>query len=67
MHILLSVIFTIYCFISMLLLQCFDALGWAAGRAYLGSPGKGAVKRVCVCVVCYYLILACSVVWYAPS
>ena len=95
------------CYRSKLCLQCFDAVGWAAGRAsglkktewwgagvviclqrgadlhmaqlmplpltvscfskiqigftflvpaHLGSPGKRAVKRVCVCVcvcVCY--------------
>jgi len=48
-------------------LQCFDAVGWAAERAsgiqigftflvpaHPGSPGKRAVKRVCVCVcVCF--------------
>ena len=36
-------------------LQCFDAVGWASGRAsgfaflvpaHLGSPGQRAVKRV---------------------
>ena len=40
-------------------LQCFDTVGWAAGRAsgstflvpaHPGSPGKKAFKRVCVCV-----------------
>ena len=47
-------------------LQCFDTVGWAAGRAsgfskiqigfaflvlaYPGSPGQRAVQRVCVCV-----------------
>jgi len=30
-------------------LQCFDAVGWVAGRASgLGSPGHRAIKRVCV-------------------
>jgi len=50
--------FHVFVLLSIFGLQCFDTAGWVAGRAsslYLvpahpGSPGKRAVKRVCVCV-----------------
>jgi len=40
-----------------LCLQCFDAVG----SAHLGSPGKRAIKWVCVCVCACRMTACCGV------
>ena len=42
--------FAFVVFYFFICLQCFDTIGWVAGRvpAHLGSPGKRSVKRVFV-------------------